>query len=117
MTVVDCTHEESRYGRCVSCGRTWDQQARDRGEAPMLTRETIHFINEHYRLGDASDEAYFYSHEDEEADLEAQSKMFRAKVTDEQLNAYLDAMIRPPHAVGQDEHDAMVNAYFAELAR
>jgi hypothetical protein len=25
-----CRHEESRYGRCVSCGRTWEEQARDR---------------------------------------------------------------------------------------
>lgn len=25
-----CRHEESRYGRCISCGRTWEEQARDR---------------------------------------------------------------------------------------
>lgn len=82
----------------------------------VLTREAIHFINEHYRLGDAADEAFFYGHEDEEADLEAQSKAFRAKVTDEQLNAYHDAGIRPPHNAGQDEHDAMVRESFPDLA-
>lgn len=108
-----CEHRESLYGRCVSCGRTWDQQARDRGEAPVLTREAIRFINEHYRLGDAADEAHYYGSDEEDAELDAQSKAFRAKVTEDQLNAYMDAMIKPPHVAGQDEHDAMVNTYFA----
>lgn len=25
-----CRHEESLYGRCVTCGRTWEEQDRDR---------------------------------------------------------------------------------------
>ena len=25
-----CRHEESLYGRCVTCGRTWEEQGRDR---------------------------------------------------------------------------------------
>lgn len=83
----------------------------------MLTREAIHTINEHYRLGDAADEAYFHGREDEEAELEAQSKAFRAKVTEEQVSAYLDAGIRPPHTVGQEDHDAMVTEYFASEGR
>lgn len=82
--MTTCTHEESRWGRCVSCGRTWDQQARDRGEAPVLTREAIHFINEHYRLGDEADQAHFYGRDEEDSELEAQSKAFRAKVTEQQ---------------------------------
>lgn len=79
----------------------------------VLTREAIHFINEHFRLGDAADEAHFYGRDDEDVELSAQSKVFRTKFTDEQLCAYLDAEIRPPHNVGQDAHDAMVNAYFS----
>lgn len=27
-----CRHEESLHGRCVACGRTWEEQARDRAE-------------------------------------------------------------------------------------
>lgn len=83
----------------------------------VLTREAIHNINEHYRLGDAADEAHFYGRDDEDAELEAQSKAFRAKVTQEQMDAYTAAWIRPPHAVGQDEHDAMVRESFPELAQ
>ena len=79
----------------------------------MLTREAIRNINEHYRLGDAADEAHFYGRDDEDEELDAQSKVFRAKVTEEQVTAYMDAGIRPPHTIGQDEHDAMVNEYFA----
>lgn len=33
-----CTHDESLYGRCTACGKTWDEQAEDRAvssqEAP-----------------------------------------------------------------------------------
>ncbi|WP_330253096.1 hypothetical protein OG874_00325 [Nocardia sp. NBC_00565] len=82
-----------------------------------LTREAIHAINEHYRLGDAADEAHFYGRDEEDAELEAQSKAFRAKFTDDDLYAYLNAGIRPPHVVGQADHDAMVRETFPNLGQ
>lgn len=82
-----------------------------------LTREAIHCINEHYRLGDACDEAYFYSREDDEAAYDAESKAFRAKVTDADIDAYHAAEIRPPHTIGAAEHNAIVDEYFASLGQ
>lgn len=30
---ANCLHEQSLYGRCVLCGRTWEEQAEDRARA------------------------------------------------------------------------------------
>jgi hypothetical protein len=36
--LADCDHGESLYGRCVKCGRTWEQQAVD--ALPLSTAQT-----------------------------------------------------------------------------
>lgn len=32
----NCKHEDSLWGRCASCGRTWEQQAEDRAKGPVV---------------------------------------------------------------------------------
>jgi len=47
-----CDHSESLYGRCVSCGKTWETQAREReGATPAIDREALQRLidgAEHY---------------------------------------------------------------------
>lgn len=81
-----------------------------------LTREAIDNINEFYRLTHEINDAYFFG-PNATADLESQRRAIRAKFTGAQLDAYLDADIRPPHIVGQDVHDMWVAESFPELAQ
>ncbi|NKY60422.1 hypothetical protein [Nocardia flavorosea] len=82
---------------------------------PILTREAIAHINSYYEYAERCDEAYFYGRYEDEKYYGDLSRAAEAKVTPAQMDAYLDAGIRPPYNVGQKTHDTQVDAYFASF--
>ena len=45
-TRQDCRHEESLYGRCVACGKTWDEQARVSELVERRERKIVEHISD-----------------------------------------------------------------------
>lgn len=83
---------------------------------PQLTPETIHLIDEWHRYNDLAVQAHSVRQLDHEVEFSLKSLEMRGRVTEEQIAAYHAAGIMPPHVIGQDAHDATVNAYFAQTA-
>lgn len=77
----------------------------------ILTAEAIHAINEHFRLADLAEDTF---HQGENAVKHLDdSTAYRAQVSDQEMNAYLDGNILPPHIAGEVAHQKSVAEYYA----